>query len=118
MGEKIHERRLFRQHDSFVLTMPKTTVERHLRASEGQSIRICGKDDRVVMVAGGGADGGEGMDRYERALDRMTGSAKADARRRRGQTLWRSSGSSDRRPCVPPRPVPWIRRQTRQGRQS
>jgi len=84
MGEKTYERRLFRQHDSFVLTISKIMVERHPKVSEGQSIRICGKDDRVVMIAGGSADDGEGMDRYRRALDRMMGSAKADARRRPG----------------------------------
>jgi len=84
MGEKVYERRPYRHHDSFVLTIPKIMVERHLRASEGQSIRICGKDDRVVMVAGGSADDGEGMDKYERALDMMMSSKKADARRRPG----------------------------------
>jgi len=84
MGEKIYERRLFRQHDSFVLTIPKIMVEKHLKASEGQSIRFYGKDDRVVMVAGGGADDGEGVDKYEKALDRMMGSAKAGSGKRRG----------------------------------
>jgi len=63
MGEKVYERRLYGHHDSFVLTIPKIMVERHLRASEGQSIRICGRQDKVVLVAGGSADDVEGMDK-------------------------------------------------------
>jgi len=103
MGEKVCERRLFRQHDSFVLTIPKTVVEERLKASEGQSIRFYWKGDRVVLVAGGGADGGEGMDKYEKALDRVMGSAKAGSGKRRGgQTRWSSSGSDDCRPSAPP----------------
>jgi len=43
MGEKIYERRLFRQHDSFVLTIPKIMVERHLKASEGRASGSAGR---------------------------------------------------------------------------
>jgi len=34
-----------------------------------------------VLVAGGATDDGEGMDKYEEALDRMMGSARKDSER-------------------------------------
>jgi len=105
MGEKVCERRLFRQHDSFVLTIPKTVVEERLKASEGQSIRFYWKGDRVVLVAGGGADGGEGMDKYEKALDRVMGSAKAGSGKRRGGGR-RAGEAQDQMSAVPAHLLP------------
>jgi len=70
----------------------------------GQSIRICGKDDRVVMVAGGSADDGEGMDRYERLY--RGGSTVLSVPLKRDTKDWarRMAITVRGRPGVPQRP--------------
>jgi len=100
---KVYERRLQRSHNSFVITVPAQIV-RHLKAKAGRNIafhtmpgkavltyankELTKKDirdiDRFDEAPDGTTDPDVEMDKYERALDRMMGSAKAGSGKHRG----------------------------------
>lgn len=73
MEEKVYERRLQKQHGSFVLTIPKTIIEKHLKIKNGQSIKFYGYPDRVVLVPSNTDTDLEPdkRDRYRAALDKI-----------------------------------------------
>jgi len=100
MGDgKVYERRLQRSHNSFVITVPAQIV-RHLEAKAGRSItfhtlpgkavltytskELTKKDAREIDRFEEALDGMTGpdreTDRYTEALDRMLGSAKKDSK--------------------------------------
>jgi len=97
---KVYERRLQWSHSSFVITVPAPIV-RHLEAKAGRNIAFHTLPGKVVLTytnreltkkdardiarfeeaLDGTTDPDGEMDKYEKALDRMMGSARKDSER-------------------------------------
>lgn len=104
--ERVHERRLQKKHDSFVITVPRDMVQ-FLGAKVGQSLRFTAHNKTVMLTVGEPTKKEvDEQDKYARELDRMMKESVRDVeetRRRQWHTSQVDAGEDagpDRPPAV------------------